>query len=56
MRAHKSRVHVKKRRLIELNQLTSNQFTNRNQQLQKEILELEQKTFSKFVKRRSVDI
>jgi len=56
MRAHKSRVHVKKRRLIELNQLTSNQYTNRNQQLQKEILELEQKTFSKFVKRRSVEL
>eukprot|EP00092_Neocalanus_flemingeri_P031828 GFUD01034575.1.p1 GENE.GFUD01034575.1~~GFUD01034575.1.p1 ORF type:complete len:395 (+),score=105.87 GFUD01034575.1:55-1185(+) len=75
MRAHKSRVHVKKRRLIELNQLSAASVrdpmvdkvvsvrdplvskvvsANRNQKLQKEIMELEQKTFSKFVNR-SID-
>jgi transposase-like protein len=59
MRAHKSRVHVKKRRLVELNRLHNPrpdlQLLNisKDQQLQKEILELEQKTFSKFVKRRN---
>lgn len=60
MRAHKSRVHVKKRRLIELNQVNavrdSYQNIHKNQKLQEEILELEQKTFSKFVKRRNLEI
>jgi len=49
MRAHKSRVHVKKRRLVELNQIKVNPLVN--QKLKLEILDLEQKTFSKFVKR-----
>jgi len=57
MRAHKSRVHVKKRRLVELNQINNARDSflhGEDRKLQDEILELEEKTFSKFVKRRNI--
>jgi len=59
MRAHKSRVHVKKRRLVALNQSQHNRdpiTISRNHKLQKEILELEEKTLPKFLKTCSIDL
>jgi len=53
MRAHKSRVHVKKRRLVELSNAREPFINSKDRKLRDEILELEQKTFSKFVKRRN---
>ena len=57
MRAHKSRVHVKKRRLVAQSQhIRDPIMISRNHKLQKEILESEEKTLPKFLKTCSIDL